>query len=112
VSGTGAAPAGTAAVALFRPTAVAIHLDPPHASPRNLIPVIIAEMEINETTVRVRGADQPDGSTGLAADVTAAAAADLDLAPGQHVYFVVKTHEIDLLSALPQAARARFPGLT
>jgi molybdate transport system ATP-binding protein len=101
VSGTGDTPAGTAAVALFRPTAVAVHLDPPHASPRNVIPVTIAEMDIHETTVRVRGADSPDGSAGLAADITAAAAADLDLAPGQNVYFVVKTQETELHPASP-----------
>jgi molybdate transport system ATP-binding protein len=51
----------------------------------------------------VRGGDQPDGSTGLAADVTAAAVADLDLAPGQDVYFVVKSQEIELHPALPPA---------
>jgi molybdate transport system ATP-binding protein len=101
VSGIGDAPPGSAAVALFRPTAVAIHLDPPHASPRNMLPVIIAEMDIHETTVRVRGAAQPDGGPGLAADITAAAAADLELAPGQNVYFVVKTQETELHPALP-----------
>jgi molybdate transport system ATP-binding protein len=101
VSGIGDTPPGSAAVALFRPTAVAIHLDPPHASPRNVIPVTVAEIEIHETTVRVRGADHPDDSTGLAADITADAAADLDLAPGQNVYFVVKTQETELHPALP-----------
>ncbi len=71
---------GTAAIALFRPAAVAVHLEPPHASPRNVLAVTIAELDIHGTTVRIRGVDQPDGGTGLAADVTAAAAADLDLA--------------------------------
>ena len=101
ISGTGDTSPGAAAVALFRPTAVAVHLDAPHASPRNVIPLTIAEMDIHGTTVRVRGADQPDGSTGLAADITAAAAADLDLAPGQSVYFVVKAQEVELHPALP-----------
>jgi molybdate transport system ATP-binding protein len=100
VSGTGEVSPGGAAVALFRPTAVAIHLVPPHASPRNTLPVTIAEMDIHDATVRVRGAAQPDGSPGLAADVTAAAAADLELAPGQDVYFVVKTQETELHPAL------------
>ena len=50
--------------------------------------------------MRVRSADQPDGSTGLSADITAAAAADLDLAPGQDVYFVVKAQEVNLHPAL------------
>jgi molybdate transport system ATP-binding protein len=100
VSGIGEVSPGGAAVALFRPTAVAIHLVPPHASPRNTLPVTIAEMDIHDATVRVRGAAQPDGSPGLAADVTAAAVADLELAPGQNVYFVVKTQETELHPAL------------
>ena len=102
VVGTGDPPPGTAAVALFRPTAVAVHLTSPGGSPRNVIAVTIAEMDIHGTTVRIRGTDQPDGSTGLAADVTAAAAADLDLAPGQHVFFAVKAHEVELHPALAQ----------
>lgn len=101
ISGIGDIPSGAAAVALFRPSAVAVHPEAPHASPRNVIPVTIAEMEIHGTTVRVRGADQADGSTGLAADITAAAVADLDLAPGQNVYFVVKTQEVEFHPALP-----------
>ena len=104
VFGIGDAPPGVAAVALFRPTAVAIHLDPPHASPRNVLPVTIAEMDIHEATIRVRGAAQPDGSPGIAADITAAAAADLELAPGQDVYFVVKTQETELHPAFGPAA--------
>jgi molybdate transport system ATP-binding protein len=104
VSGIGDTPPGSAAVALFRPTAVAVHPDPPHGSPRNVIPVTIAEMDIHGTTVRVRGADQPDGSAGPAADITAAAAADLDLAPGQNAYFVVKTQETELHPALSPTA--------
>jgi molybdate transport system ATP-binding protein len=104
VFGIGDAPPGVAAVALFRPAAVAIHLDPPHASPRNVLPVTIAEMDIHEATIRVRGAAQPDGSPGIAADITAAAAADLELAPGQNVYFVVKTQETELHPAFGPAA--------
>ena len=101
ISGVGDISAGAAAVALFRPAAVAVHIDAPHASPRNVIAVTIAEMDIHGTTVRIRGEEQPDGSTGLAADITAAAAADLDLAPGQNVYFVVKAQEVELHPALP-----------
>jgi len=63
--------------------------------------VTIAEIDIHGTVVRIRGADQPDGSTGLAADITAASAADLDLAPGRTVYFVVKAQEVELHPALP-----------
>ncbi|MCV7150230.1 sulfate/molybdate ABC transporter ATP-binding protein [Mycolicibacterium pyrenivorans] len=101
VSGVGELDPGTAAVALFRPSAVAVHLNPPHASPRNVIPVTIAEMDIHGSTVRIRGVEQPDGGTGLAADITAGATADLDLQPGRQVYFVVKTQEVGLHAALP-----------
>ena len=101
ISGIGDVDLGDAAVALFRPSAVAVHLDSPHASPRNVIAVTIAEIDIHGTAVRIRGADQPDGSTGLAADITAASAADLDLAPGRTVYFVVKAQEVELHPALP-----------
>jgi len=99
VYGVGDTPPGTAAVALFRPTAVAIHPEQPHGSPRNVFPATVAEMDIHESTIRVRGAEQPDGGPGLAADITAAAATDLELAPGHNVYFVVKTQETELLPA-------------
>ncbi|MCH9667401.1 MAG: ATP-binding cassette domain-containing protein [Actinomycetia bacterium] len=101
VFGTGDFGPGTAGVALFRPGAVAVHVEPPHGSPRNVIPVTVAELDIHGNNVRVRGVDQPDGSTGLAADITAAAAADLELEPGTTVYFVVKAQEVELHPALP-----------
>lgn len=100
ISGIGELDGGTEAVALFQPAAVAVHLEPPHASPRNVLPVRIAELDVHGTTVRIRGTEQPDGGTGLAADITASSAADLDLHPGQDVYFVVKTQEVQLHSAL------------
>ena len=99
ISGIGDLAPATRRSHLFRPSSVAVHLDPPHASPRNVIAVTIAEVDIHGTTVRVRGAEQPDGGTGLAADITAASAADLDLEPGQKVYFVVKTQEVELHSS-------------
>jgi molybdate transport system ATP-binding protein len=57
-------------------------------------------MDIHGTTVRIRGTDQADGSTGLAADVTADAVADL--APGRSVFFAVKAEEVELHAALAQ----------
>ena len=96
ISGVGDVTPGGQAVALFRPAAVAVHLDPPHGSPRNVITVTIAGIDMHGAGVRVRGTDQPDGATGLAADITAAAAADLDLSPGQTVHFVVKAQEVQL----------------
>ena len=100
IAGIGDLPQGATAVALFRPTSVAVHRTAPHGSPRNAIPVTVAEMDLHGTTVRIRGTDQADGTTGLAADITAAAAADLDLAPGQDLFFVVKAHEVELHPAL------------
>lgn len=105
VAGTGDLVAGTPAIALFRPAAVAVHPDPPHGSPRNVIEVTVTEIDVHGTGVRVRGATLPDGGTGPAADITAAAAADLNLAPGQTVYFVVKAQEVQLHPALENAAR-------
>lgn len=86
-------------VAVFAPSAVAVHLEPPHASPRNVFPVTIAEMDVHGATVRLRGPHNPDGSPGIAADVTAAAVAELDLEPGRDVYFVVKSQEVAIHSA-------------
>ncbi|AHC24760.1 MULTISPECIES: sulfate/molybdate ABC transporter ATP-binding protein [Mycobacteriaceae] len=100
ISGLGDLEVGSAGVALFRPAAVAVHLSAPHASPRNIVQVQIAELDIHGCTVRVRGAEQPDGGTGLAADITPAAAAELDLEVGQRVYFVMKTQEVQLHPAL------------
>ncbi|OBF20675.1 molybdenum ABC transporter ATP-binding protein [Mycobacterium sp. ACS4331] len=101
ISGVGEVTVGSGAVALFRPAAVAVHLSAPHGSPRNVIPVTIAELDLHGAGVRIRGADLPDGGVGLAADITAAAAADLDLDVGQTVYFAVKAQEVQLHPALP-----------
>ena len=104
ISGIGDVELGVAAVALFRPSAVAVHLEAPHGSPRNVVAVTIAEIDVRGSAVRIRDAEQPDGGTGLAADITAAAAADLDLEAGKRVYFVVKAHEVGLH---PAPGRAR-----
>ena len=96
ISGTGDLEPGTDAVALCRPSAVAVFTTIPHGSPRNVVAVSIAEMEVHGETVRIRGEAQPDGGTGLAADVTAAAVADLELEPGATAYFAVKAQEVQL----------------
>jgi molybdate transport system ATP-binding protein len=75
--------AGTAAIAVFSPSAVAIFTDPPHGSPRNVIAVTITELEPRDELIRVRADD-------LSADVTAPAVAELDLTPGRRVFFAVK----------------------
>lgn len=80
---------GAAAVAVFRPSAVAVHREPPGGSPRNVLPVVVSELEPLGDVVRVRAGD-------LAADVTMASVAELGLAPGAAVSFVVKATEVDV----------------
>ena len=87
---------GDAAVAMFRPEAVAVHLQPPTGSPRNHLPVVVDGLEPLGERIRVRTADNPDRSAGLFADITAAAAAELDLLPGNHVWFAVKAGEVTI----------------
>ncbi|MGH3874606.1 MAG: sulfate/molybdate ABC transporter ATP-binding protein [Pseudonocardiaceae bacterium] len=79
---------GAAAVAVFTPAAVAVYMDPPKGSPRNVISDRVAALEPNGTLVRVRGA------AGLAADITPVAAVELGLHTGAGVSFVVKAAEV------------------
>ncbi len=87
---------GQDVVAIFPPAAVAVYLELPHGSPRNSARVTVAEIATVGGTVRVRGAEQADGSPGLAADITVEAAADLRLTSGQEVWFTIKAHEVTL----------------
>lgn len=101
VFGVGGPEVGTAAVAIFSPTAVSIDTRTPHGSPRNVFRTTVTALDVHGATVRVRGGDQPDGSSALVAEVTPAAVAELDLTPGREVYFVVKAVEVRLHSASP-----------
>lgn len=87
---TGCRP-GDRAVAVFSPAAVAVYTDEPHGSPRNSFRVTVADLEAHGATVLVRAA-----GSGLAAEITAAAVADLVLEPGAQVWFVVKATEIGI----------------
>ncbi len=78
---------GDPAVAVFRPSAVGVFRQPPGGSPRNVMSVTITELEPFGDQIRVR-------TDRLSADVTAAAVAELDLAPGTHVVFTVKASEV------------------
>jgi molybdate transport system ATP-binding protein len=99
-----AAPSATAAdsgggghaVAVFSPASVAVFRDEPHGSPRNTVEVVVSELDSRGPAIRVRAEEQPDGAPGLAADITAEAAAELWLAPGERVYFAVKSQAITL----------------
>ncbi|MCX4096504.1 sulfate/molybdate ABC transporter ATP-binding protein [Nocardia sp. alder85J] len=86
--------AGARAAAVFSPAAVAVYREVPGGSPRNAFRVRIAELSDRGGTVRVHTADRADGSAGLVADLTPGAVAELGLAPGATVYFVVKATEV------------------
>ena len=95
---------GDDAVAVFSPAAVAVHVNPPTGSPRNHLAVTISELEPRGELIRVHAAatvaDGPgNGSGGLVADITAAAAADLELVPGKRVHFAVKATEVMIYPA-------------
>jgi molybdate transport system ATP-binding protein len=80
---------GEAAIATFRPTAVAVYRDQVEGSPRNELTVTVTELEPLANLIRVHA-----GS--LHADVTVQAAAELELAAGQVVRFVVKATEVSV----------------
>lgn len=94
-----------AAVAVFTPAAVAVYRDHPTGSPRNCVKVTVAELDSSGATVRVRGEEQADGAPGVAADITAEAAAELRLAAGDAVWFTVKAQEVALHPAARRAVQ-------
>ncbi|MBI3216817.1 MAG: ATP-binding cassette domain-containing protein [Mycobacterium sp.] len=96
--------AGQPAVAVFAPAAVAVFTEPPKGSPRNIVRATIAEVDALGSTIRLRADPAGGEAPGIAADVTADAAADLSLAPGSVVWFAVKAHEVGL-----HPAHRRFP---
>lgn len=89
-------PAGSAAVAVFTPAAVAVFGEPTKGSPRNVVEARIAAIESRDGAIRVRSAPGPGGLPGIAADVTPEAAADLALTTGASVWFAVKAQEVAL----------------
>jgi molybdate transport system ATP-binding protein len=78
-----------AACAAFRPQTVAVYRDVVHGSPRNAFQVTVTEIERRADLVRVHAGD-------LTADVTVQAAAELELAAGTRVTFVVKATEVSV----------------
>jgi molybdate transport system ATP-binding protein len=90
---------GEPAVAVFAPSAVAVHAAQPHGSPRNVFPAVVAGLEPHGDMIRLRAAPWTGGPTwvdGLAADLTPAAVADLALEPGTRVWLAVKAAEVAL----------------
>ena len=80
---------GQEVAAVFSPRAVSVFVSAPSGSPRNVLPVTVSDLDQRGELVSVRAGH-------LSADITAAAAADLDLVPGMQVYFVVKSTEVTL----------------
>jgi len=73
----------------FTPAAVALFVDRPEGSPRNTWPARVGAVEQHGDVVRVR----LDGALPALADVTPAAVAELELAPGRQVWAAVKATE-------------------
>ncbi|SFT51557.1 sulfate/molybdate ABC transporter ATP-binding protein [Arthrobacter sp. ov118] len=83
---------GQDGVAVFPPSAVSVFLTEEHGSPRNSFQVTITDLEPHGDQIRVHAG-------GLSADITPAASADLGLAPGMTVYFVIKATAINIYPA-------------
>lgn len=98
---------GQAAVAVFAPASVAVYQAEPHGSPRNTVEVTVAELDAHGSAVLVRGADQADMAPGPAASITMEAAAELQLTPGDRVWFSVKAAEVALHPAFAPPTRHR-----
>ena len=91
----------------FRPTAVALFLERPAGTPRNIWPGWIVGLEPHGDGVRVEVGGVPDRTTSILAEVTPAAVADLHLGPGATVWAAVKASDIE---AYPQEAAATVTG--
>jgi molybdate transport system ATP-binding protein len=73
----------------FPPSAVAVFSSRPEGSPRNVWEVVVAGLEPRGEHVRVQFTGQPP----VAAEVTALAAAELELAPGRPAWVALKATE-------------------
>jgi molybdate transport system ATP-binding protein len=83
---------GQDGVAVFPPSAVSVFPTEEHGSPRNSFRVTITDLEPHGDQIRVHAG-------GLSADITPAASADLGLAPGMTVYFVIKAAAVAIYPA-------------
>lgn len=81
---------GIAVAAVCSPSAVALYRSDPGGSPRNHWPATVRMIQTGAGTVRVH----LDGPVPLVAELTAAAVAELGLAPGVPVIAAVKATEI------------------
>jgi molybdate transport system ATP-binding protein len=87
---------GTAVLVAIRPTAVAVYTgQPPQGSPRNVLAGPVETLEPFGDRVRVSIASEPP----IHADITAAALADLRLAPGTPVWATIKATDLTVYPA-------------
>ena len=91
----------------FRPAAVALFLERPAGTPRNIWPGSIVGLEPHGDGVRVEVGGVPDRATSILAEVTPAAVAELRLGPGAAVWAAVKASDIEVY---PQEAAATVTG--
>lgn len=87
---------GGAAIAVFSPAAVAVYAELPHGSPRNALAATVTAIEPLGDRMRIRTVA---GDLQIAAEVTPAAAAELELSPGSEVHLSVKATEVTVYSA-------------
>ncbi|MGQ0617380.1 MAG: sulfate/molybdate ABC transporter ATP-binding protein [Acidimicrobiia bacterium] len=73
-----------------RPQAIALHRQQPEGSPRNSWPAVVGDLEADRDRVRVT----LTGPVAVTAEVTPAAVAELDLAPGAAVWATVKAVDL------------------
>ncbi|MFJ6948059.1 ABC transporter permease [Streptomyces wuyuanensis] len=89
-------PAGTDVLAVIAPEAVAVHLDKPTGSPRNVRPGTVREITTSGSRLRIliTSGRAPD----LVAEITPHAAAELGLTDGTAVWTSVKATEVTLVA--------------
>ncbi|HEV7762866.1 MAG TPA: ABC transporter ATP-binding protein [Acidimicrobiales bacterium] len=81
---------GPAVAVALRPQAIALHRRQPDGSPRNTWSATVTDLEADRDRVRVT----LDGPVPATAEVTPAAVADLELAPGTPVWATVKATDL------------------
>lgn len=78
--------------ATIAPNAVAVHIRPPDGSPRNHWPARVSSIDLLGDRIRVGVTGPPD----LTAEITAAAATELQLKEGDNIWVAIKATEIDV----------------
>ncbi|MFI1398725.1 ABC transporter permease [Streptomyces sp. NPDC020681] len=89
-------PAGTGALAIIAPEAVAVHRDRPSGSPRNIWPGTVREITTSGSRLRILITS--DQAPDLVAEITPQAVAELGLADGIPVWTSVKATEATVVA--------------